>query len=418
LTIAATGDTLIGQPVGPSERDAAFEALVDVVRSATLAITNLEMSLLADPTATSTRGRPGPRLTFGSTREAEELASLGFDVVGQANNHAADYGQDGIADTGAMLKASGLVPAGIGRDLGEARAAAVVGSGTRRVAVIAVAISASAESIATAARGNVSGRPGVNPLRYAADVTVDAQTYETLRRSAPALQGGTEAAADRFMLLGTSITKGTETAVNLVADAGDVESILAEVRRARAVAEAVVLSVHSHEPSNGSDEPADLFRRFARQAIDAGAQLVVGHGPHRLRGVEVYGDGAILYSVGDFLYRPEEGHTAAQDPYDAGLDMYSLALGMSARPPAGSRTDDAAFWEGVVGVATFDGGALRSLRVHPIDLGPDLPAARRGVPRKPAPARATALLERLARLSQPYDTTIRIENGIGVVDIR
>ena len=259
----------------------------------------------------------------------------------------------------------------------------------------------------------------MNPLRYVADVTVDARTYETLRRSAPALQGGTEAAAERFMLLGTSITKGTETAVNLVPDAGDVESILAEVARARAAAEIVVLSVHSHEPSNDSDEPAELFRSLARQAIDAGAQLVVGHGPHRLRGIEVYRGGAILYSVGNFLYRPEEGQTLPQDPYDAGLDMYSLALGMSARPPAAaSRTDNAAFWEGVVGVATFDGGALRSMHVHPVDLGLDLPAARRGVPRIPAPARAATILERLSSLSQPYDTTIRIENGVGIVQIR
>ena len=102
-TVAATGDTVISQPVAPSERGASFDAIVDVVRSATLAITNLEMNLLGEPNAASARGGPGPRWPFGSAREAEELASLGFDVVGQANNHAADYGQDGMAETSAML---------------------------------------------------------------------------------------------------------------------------------------------------------------------------------------------------------------------------------------------------------------------------------------------------------------------------
>lgn len=420
LTIASAGDTVISRPLAGPDRDAAFDAIVDVVRGATLAITNLEMNLLGSRNATSARRSPAPRWTFGSAREAAELASLGFDVVGQANNHAADYGPDGMADTSAILTASGLVPAGTGRDLDEARAPVMVGGGARRVAVLAVAISASAESMATPASGIVNGRPGVNPLRYVADVTVDAQTYETLRGSAPALQGGgSETAIDRFTLLGTSIRKGTETSVNLVPDARDLEGILAQVARARAAAEIVVLSVHSHEPSNDSDEPAELFRRLAHQAIDAGAQLVVGHGPHRLRGVEVYGNGAILYSVGNFLYRPEDGQAPPSDPYDAGIDMYSLAMGMSGRQPArGPATGSDAFWEGIVAVATFDGGALRLLQVHPVDLGWDLPAARRGVPRKPLLARAVTILERLVRLSAPYDTPVRIEDGVGMVEIR
>jgi poly-gamma-glutamate capsule biosynthesis protein CapA/YwtB (metallophosphatase superfamily) len=415
LTIAATGDTLISRAVAGPDRDPAFDAIVDLVRGATLAITNLEMNLLAEPTAALARSSAEPRWTFGSAREAEALAALGFDVVGQANNHATDFGPDGLADTSAILKASGLVPAGAGRDLGQAREPVIVGGGSRRIAVLAVAISASPESVATQARGAVNGRPGINPLRYAADVTVDAKTYETLRRSAPALQGGRETAGNRFTLLGTSITKGAETSVTLVPDAVDIEGILAAVTRARAQAENVVLSVHSHE----------LFRRFAHQAIDAGAQLVVGHGPHRLRGVEVYMGSAILYSVGDFLYVPEEGQTPLNDPYDAGLDMYSLAMGISAPPPAAgsleagsAEADGRAFSEGVVAVATFDSGTLRSMALHPVDLGRDLPVARRGIPRRPAPARAATILDRLARLSRPYDTTVRIENGVGVVDIK
>src|SRR6185436_420939 len=115
-------------------------------------------------------------------------------------------------------------------------------------------ISSSPESMATPTRGVINGRPGVNPLRYIADVTVDSQTYETLRRSAPALPGGSVTGSDQFTLLGTNIKKGTQTSVNLVPDARDVEEILAQIGRARATAEVVVLSVHSHEPSNDSDE--------------------------------------------------------------------------------------------------------------------------------------------------------------------
>ena len=179
-----------------------------------------------------------------------------------------------------------------------------------------------------------------------------------------------------------------------------------------------MLSVHSHEPSNDSDKPAEFFRALARQAIDAGAALIVGHGPHRLRGVEVYKGGGILYSVGNFLYQLKEGQSPSTDQFDAGIDMYSLATGISGgRTASRFGVANEEWWEGAVAVATFESGALRSLQVHPVDLGWDRPADRRGVPRKPAAPQAVKILERLAGLSQPYNTTVRIENGVGTVVI-
>jgi poly-gamma-glutamate synthesis protein (capsule biosynthesis protein) len=266
-------------------------------------------------------------------------------------------------------------------------------------------------------RGTSRGWPGINALRYVADVTVDAQTYETLRRSA-VLPGGSETGSNQITLFGATIKKGTRTSVNLVPDARDIEEILAEVGRARAIAEVVVLSLHSHEPSNDSDEPAEFVRGFAHQAIDAGATLVVGHGPHRLRGVERYKGGAILYSLGNFLYQPEEGQPPSADSYDAGGDMFSLAMGIAGAARVGPGVDREEWWAGGVAVASFEAGVLRLLHVHPVDLGWDLPPARRGIPRTPASPRAVSILERLHRLSQPYNTTIRIENGVGIVEIR
>ena len=122
-------------------------------------------------------------------------------------------------------------------------------------------------------------------------------------------------------------------------------------------------------------------------------------------------------SVGNFLYLPAEGLAPPENVYDAGFDMYSLALGMSAPPAGGSVTAGDGFWDGIAAVATFDTGRLRALGLQPIDLGGDLPAARRGVPRRPSAARTAALLERLARLSRPYRTILRVENGVGIVEI-
>jgi poly-gamma-glutamate capsule biosynthesis protein CapA/YwtB (metallophosphatase superfamily) len=416
ITFAAVGDLMFGDAIIESDRDAEFETIVQVVRGANVAIGNLEMSLIGDDRAEEARRSRSPRWTFGSARQASELKTLGFDVVGLANNHATDYGMPGMLDTRAILTASGLFPAGAGLDLDEARAPVLVGSGPRKIAVLAIAISASPASIATRSDANSKGWPGINVLRYAADVTVDARTYETLRQST-ALPNYGAGGSDRLEAFGTTIRKGSATSVSLIPNAGDVSEILDEVRRARAIADAVMLSVHSHEPSNDSDEPAEFFRTFARQAIDAGAALVVGHGPHQLRGVEVYERGAILYSLGNFVYRPSEGHAHASDPYDAGTDMYGLAMGISpGKAPIRFGPDNEKWWEGAVAVATLEAGLPLSLQIHPVDLGVETPG-RRGLPRRPTSPRAVRSLERLARLSQRYGTTIRIENGVGVVQI-
>ncbi len=134
-------------------------------------------------------------------------------------------------------------------------------------------------------------------------------------------------AGDRSLTwLGTTIALGDRTIVTFRVDAGDEQEVTEHIRAARAAAEVVLVSLHSHEPDNRTDAPADFVRRFAERAIDAGASLVVGHGPHRVRGIEVYRGGAILYSLGNFLYQPVPDFGAADD-FDAGLDLYSRALG-------------------------------------------------------------------------------------------
>jgi hypothetical protein len=48
-------------------------------------------------------------------------------------------------------------------------------------------------------------------------------------------------------------------------------------------------------------EPRGDLRAWARAVIDAGADAIVGHGPHVLRGIEFYRDRPIVYSLGNFL---------------------------------------------------------------------------------------------------------------------
>jgi poly-gamma-glutamate capsule biosynthesis protein CapA/YwtB (metallophosphatase superfamily) len=419
LTIAVTGDSLMARPLVRTRDDPAAAGVFDVISRANLAITNLDETLMTQETARRVRAGGGGKWPFGSEQAARDLRDLGFDVVGVANNHAADYGVEGLTDTSRILRSVGLLAVGTGQDLAQARAPAFAGSGRRKVAIIAATSSSTEEGRATRARMNIRGRPGVNPLRYVAKITADPKTFKSLREALPALQMGPATSATQLTFFGTTVTRGERTSVELTVDSTDAREILEEIKVARTKADVVIVSVHSHEPTSDSDTPADFFRLFAHAAIDSGASLVAGHGPHRLRGIEVYKHGAILYSLGDFTYQSQGIDARAADVYDAGVDLFSLALGTGAEHDAApaTRLDNPQWWQSVVALATFDEGRLTSIRLQPIDLGVDLAAEDRGTPRMAAPSRAAAILDRLGRLSQAYGTRIRVEGQAGLIDV-
>jgi len=186
------------------------------------------------------------------------LRTLGFTFVSLANNHAIDYGVDGLRQTVQILDLAGLLHAGAGEDLAQAGSPVDVGRAPKRVAMLAVAVSASAESRATSSRGEILGRPGVNPLRYVPDVTVDARTFAILKRLSA------KPGDDQLIVSGNTIKKGSQTAVEMVADEGDTKRILDQVRAARTDANVVILMVHGHEPGNGSPEPAEFLKAVWR----------------------------------------------------------------------------------------------------------------------------------------------------------
>jgi poly-gamma-glutamate synthesis protein (capsule biosynthesis protein) len=80
----------------------------------------------------------------------------------------------------------------------------------------------------------------------------------------------------------------------------DPEQVAADVRAAREGADLVVLSMHAG--FEYTESPNELQRAVAHAAIDAGAALVLGGHPHVLQGVEYYGDGVIIYSLGNFIF--------------------------------------------------------------------------------------------------------------------
>lgn len=420
LTVVATGDTLLVNPFTAYQVHEISQVL-PLLGTADATLTNLEVNLLEpEHVPEGTTGSPA-RWPYATAIAAENLRRLGVNVVSLANNHSGDYGPDGVRDTRRILDRLGLHHAGSGDDLSQAREPVFVGQPPRRVAVISVSTSSAPAARATSARGEIMGRPGLNPLRYTPDVTADPITFETLRGSPAALEAGPQTSDQNTLnLFGTTIKKGAKTIVDFSVDEGDLQQILDCIKRARAEANAVIVSLHSHEPSNASDAPARFVRRFAHAAIDAGAALVVGHGPHRLRGVEAYGNGAILYSVGNFIFQYQALDRRAADVYDAGIDLFQMAIGAV---DAGQLTllptfEESVWWEGIIARATFADGALTALHLQPIDLGADLPKEERGIPRLAARDRAKAIIDRLARLAAELGTRVSRTGGTATVDLK
>ncbi len=103
------------------------------------------------------------------------------------------------------------------------------------------------------------------------------------------------------------------------------------------------------------------------------------------------------------LVKLDSGATPA-DFYDARSEKDSRGF------PA-----DSVYWESLVARCRYVGGALEEIRLLPIDLGFGRPRSQRGRPLLAGSKVGEKVLERMARLSKPLGTAIRLDNGVGVV---
>lgn len=428
MRVALTGDSIVTRRGLTS--DPAAAPLYDIIRGADAAFTNIEV------VPNGFRGDPGFE-NDGSHLAADpavldDLLAAGFSLFTAANNHILDYGIAGLRIAMAEMDRRGLCHAGLGETLETARMPAYLDVAAGSVALLACCSTFPKGKEAGAQRPDMQGRPGLNPLRYetvhemtpaqlcglrdiAESLGLEAQRRERIQLGF----GFPPADPSIFHFQGQSFRAAATPAIRSAALARDVEDIGKWVREARGRADLVVLSLHAHEQGATMEQPAEFLPVFCRRMIEEGADIVVGHGPHLLRGMEWHRGRPIFYSLGNFVGQNELTQKLPADSYDLFRVPQDRTPGaMYAQRHDNDRKGfpaDRRFWEAVVPVCSFAAGRVAAIEIHPIVLGFGLKPHRRGRPKLAEGAGARAILERFALLSQPFGTAMEIGEGVARV---
>lgn len=423
-----TGDTIITQRISKI-RDPALLELAELLRSADTTIANLEIVAPGKHREPSTAYHGIP--LFAEPQLFSELAWLGFDLVGMANNHATDFGPAGLASTMDELDRIGIPYAGVGRTLRQARAPTYFDTGHRRVALIAAGSTNARLGLAADPGADTSGRPGIAPVRvtrthYLSPADFDA-LREILARSGVDVYVASGQTSDLFFpypdkgvyeappegafaFQGAFFAPSDSPRTETTALERDVVALEAEVRGAAKQADIVVMSVHGHEGAQGAwngELPAEFMQPFARRMIDAGASAIGFHGPHTLRGVEIYDGRPICYSLGNFIFNLEGVEAFPSEYYEqVGLDQTSRPSDVYDKMAGFSQADH--LWEGIVADLKFEDGVPPALNLHPVILRRDVARGRRGYPTLADKEKGRAILETVSSLSTIYGTLIKV----------
>ena len=401
VTLALTGDSIITQRISPF-KEPEFTGVMDLVRGADAAFTNLE-TLFHDYEAPPSHESGG---TWMRTDPPilKDLVWAGFDLVSRANNHAGDFGPAGAQITSRYVREAGLVEAGVGNSLREAREAKFLETPRARIALVSAASTFTPSSRAGNTRGDMPARPGLSPLRFTTTYIVTPERLADLKRVAAELSGQAAPAGDTLNFGGRRYVSGQVPGQRTEPNKQDLDEIARVVRSAATLSDLVIVSLHCHEGGVNRSVPADFIPIFARAMIDAGADVFVGHGPHVLRGVEIYKGKPILYSLANFVFQNE---TLLRMPVDS-YEEYSLGDAAQAADYLDARYDkdrrsfpaDREYWDSVVATTKWEGRKLVELQLHPITLGYQTSRADRGRPKLASGADAARILEMMTTRSK------------------
>jgi len=256
LTLLMVGDLVLDEP----DPDRFFDATRDVLRAADLVVGHVE-------TPYTLRGSEQSGDVPAEAADPAKLASLaraGLHAASLAGNHVYDQGDAGVADTIAGLREHGIAAFGAGPDLDAARAPAILERGGLRIGFLSYNCVGPRLSWAGKDKG---GCAWVQVISH----------YEP--------EGANPGGPPQAFTFPVPAT---------------LDAMQADIVALRARVDVLVVALHKglvHTPA----ALAMYERPVARAAIEAGADIVVGHHPHIARGIEFYKGKPIFHGLGNFV---------------------------------------------------------------------------------------------------------------------
>jgi capsule synthesis protein PGA_cap len=427
FTLALTGDLLHTRRLAPvADGDEGLAAIVSRLRAADATFGNLELTVAErdDPDA----------WVWGVTEDwamgsephvIDDIRDLGFDIVGRANNHAMDRGPAGLRTTSRLLDEVGIVHAGAGEDRSQASAPRFLETARGRVGLVSVTTSPSPRDVASAidAFAGLVPRPGIHALGLQPVVTVPSSTHETLRQLHDRMPDsvGEWMRGEPLNLFRTRFLAGDELAVEYVPEPEERETIMRSLRQAAGQADVTILSVHAHQGDDDPAHPLPYLRELAHDAIDAGADVVAVSGPHVPAPIEIHAGAPILYGLGDFIWSdlggpvPEYIWRLTRGAAGDRIDPRTMSEADLIQLLGDDAFADPWIFRGAIAEVVFGARGVDEVRMHPVDLGFDLPLTRKGIPRVPDDDVAREICERFAAISSSLGTSVGVEGTHAVV---
>ncbi|MET0030767.1 MAG: CapA family protein [Limnospira maxima] len=246
------------------EAEGGFFAEVEEYFNADVSLVNLATPLATAATSLNEEFRQQTR-----PEAARMLAHSGVDIINLTHSNLMQYGAEGLSETLTALDSNGLYRVGAGRNATEARRPEILDVKGQRIAYLSYAMGGNNAAIDTSALKERAG---------AEDETV-ARELENFKRST--------AFQERA---GFNAQNMPEIVQDLQAIRDQVDWIVVNFRWV----------------DHLEETPNFVQTNLARLAIDQGADVVVGYHPTVIQGGEIYKGRPIAYSLGDFVFKPDQ----------------------------------------------------------------------------------------------------------------
>lgn len=291
ITILAMGDMLLGRTRMNTfakeminRYSSGAKKLINEMKDADIIFANLEA-----PIGTIGYRVEKPGIIRAPCIAAQDLKSLGIDVVSLANNHMLDYGYDCMFQTISLLNKHGIRYTGAGKNIQEAMKEASFDINGIKIAFLSFSCTLPLES------GASDDRPGIVPIHVRTAYQI----------SNPEREGRT------YYTAAVLEEPGKLPIVRTNPVEEDLERIEKHIRKIKKLNDFVIIGIHWGLPYQ--EELCEYEISLGHSMIDSGADVIIGHHPHRIHAIEIYKGKPIFYSVGNFILYTKPNELLKED---------------------------------------------------------------------------------------------------------